>query len=270
MKIGVLGLGSAGKRHANNVVELGHAMQGYDPAWDHEESRRNWVLDNSDAIIIASPSEHHLQDLRDCIVHRKPVLVEKPISLTGHSKEVGELLAAADNLPVAVGFNLRFHPAIMKLREVLHQRPYYGSFWCCQHTTSQGPLTNGCINDWAPHEIDLARYIMDDDLRVIDKQVDLFQVDLSLLGWGSGCHVHLHADMRHRGNVRGGHVLTEEATYSWNLAQHPVTNNDYLEELKAFIDYVETGEPVIALATGEDGLAALQICERADNVRLGK
>lgn len=269
MKIGVLGLGSAGKRHFQNVLALGHSVESYDPAYN-DLFKRHVVLHGADAVIITSPSECHIQDLKDCVERGLPVLVEKPIALAGHSKDVSVLLEKAGNLPIAVGFNLRFHPAIMKLQEVMHQRPYYGSFWCCQYTESKGPITNGCVNEWAPHEIDLARYVMDDDLRVIDKHVDLLQVDLSLLGWGSGCHVHLHSDMRYRGNMRGGHVLTEDNEYRWDFSQLPVTNNDYLEELKAFIEYVETGQAPLALATGQDGLAALQICERADNVRLGK
>jgi predicted dehydrogenase len=131
-------------------------------------------------------------------------------------------------------------------------------------------LANGCINEWAPHEIDLARYLMDDDLRLVDKYVDRLETNLGLLGWGSGCHVHVHSDMRYRGNMRGGHVLTDDNEYRWDFSAHPVSNNDYLEELKAFIEYAESGQAPLALATGEDGLAVLKLCERADNVRLGK
>jgi predicted dehydrogenase len=267
-------LGNAGRRHFNNAAKLGHDVSGFDPRFVSEAPPREEIIATSDAVIIASPSECHLQDLTDCIAARKPVLVEKPIALTGQSKQVEKQLANAADLPIAVGFNLRFHPSIRALCGVIREEPYYASLWCCQYTESKAPLTNGCINEWAPHEIDLARYLISYDLRIIDKHVDKFQVDLTLRNWEqhvTATTVIIHSDMRYRGNKRGGMILTENDKYVWNFDERPISNADYVAELEAFIDYARTGKDnTEALATADDGLACLRICERADNVRFAK
>jgi phosphoglycerate dehydrogenase-like enzyme len=63
MKIGILGLGSIGSRHAKNLKAMGHEVLGYDPA--RGTHSRDAVLE-ADAIIIASPTTKHCNDLLDC------------------------------------------------------------------------------------------------------------------------------------------------------------------------------------------------------------
>jgi predicted dehydrogenase len=274
MKVGILGGGKAGRRHANNAQKLGHQVYVYDPAMG---GSRDEVLGGSDAVIVASPSECHLQDLTDCIAARKPVLVEKPIALTGQSKQVEEQLAIAAGLPIAVGYNLRFHPEIRSIFDSINGEtgePYYGNFWCCQSTDSAGPLTNGAINDWACHEIDLAagHFFMGRDLRIVDKHVDRFQVDLIMKSWSpltTDATIHIHSDMRHAGNVRGGVIVSRHGRWFYDLFRNPVTDAHYAEELKHFIAWIEGGGRW-PLANGDDGLAVLHACERADNVRFAK
>ena len=266
MKIGIFGMGRAGVRHANNANVLGHILEYYDPATQFND--RHKVLE-CDVIIIASPSCYHLQDLRDCIAARKPVLVEKPIGLCGQSRYIEDLLTEENLPPIAVGYNLRFHPAIQEIKKGLNGHdPYHVDVWCCQRTDSLGPLTNGCLNEWACHEIDIAQYLARNPLRLIDKYVDRFTVDLALRTWeGERCHVNVHSDMRYHGNVRGGLVVIEKDHWQYDLAKIPVTNEDYKAELASFLAWVETGKHDGILATAEDGLAALQIAERADSTR---
>jgi predicted dehydrogenase len=276
-KIGVLGcLGNAGRRHFNNAAKLGYDVGGFDPRFVSEAPPREEIIATSDAVIIASPSECHLQDLTDCIAARKPVLIEKPIALTGQSKQVEEQLAIAAGLPIAVGLNLRFHPEIRSIFDSINGEtgePYYGNFWCCQSTDSAGPLTNGAINDWACHEIDLAgHFFMGRDLRIVDKHVDRFQVDLIMKSWSpltTDATIHIHSDMRHAGNVRGGVIVSRHGRWFYDLFRNPVTDAHYAEELKHFIAWIEGGDRW-PLASGDDGLAVLHACERADNVRFAK
>ena len=158
MIVAVLGCdGSIGRRHYLNVLELGHRAIGYDlgnadSRFPHEH--RKEVLDKADAIIVATPSECHLDDLRDCVALGKAVLVEKPLCLIGQYHKAAEICNGAKN-PIAIGYNLRFSPEIERVKRSLKDHmPFYVSVACCQYTESIGPLTNGCINDWSTHEID--------------------------------------------------------------------------------------------------------------------
>ena len=68
MKIGVLGLGSIGKRHAENLISLGHEVYGFDPVAPKINGVKNVSRDeiwDQKAVVIASPSSQHLDDLSD-------------------------------------------------------------------------------------------------------------------------------------------------------------------------------------------------------------
>ena len=275
MLIGILGYGSAGKRHADNAIALGHDVRVYDPdkklgllQYDREK-----VINAADAVIIASPSDRHWIDLSTCVVASKPALVEKPIALPGQSKDIANILNAAGEaeLPVAVGYNLRFHPKIADLWDQDHDW-YYLSLTCCQYTENIGALTNGCLAEWTTHELDLSRFLLSGaDLRIIDKHISRFSVDLGLFEWvDGGCHVHIHSDTRAHQRVRQVLAVSEDKSVHIDLEADPVTNDHYRVELENFLRYVETGKPGGQLATGNDGLAALKLCEKADNVRLEK
>ena len=271
MKIGVLGLGSAGKRHASNAEKLGHALISYDPDLDRKEQRQK-VLDTADAVIIASPTEYHLQDLLDTMAAGKHALVEKPIALSRQRKAVQDLVelnaGATHPLVIAVGYNLRFHPLIKELKDLLAsearagRKPHYADFICCQYTQSQDALTNGCLETWATHEIDLARHLIG-ELRLTDHHADHFQVELTLRRWEADWNsVHIHSDMKARQPMRQVTVVTERLTSRLDLERYPVTNEHYVAELQAFTSAC-VGIKSQILASGEDGVLALQIAERA-------
>lgn len=273
MKVGILGIGSAGLRHALNANALGHDVLVYDPVlrvmpFPHTATAtRDDLIEKADAVVVATPSECHLDDLLRCLAAGKPCLIEKPIALVGQGKAVRNLLelnrTATKPAPVAVGYNLRFHPLVQSAWSVIAKGilPHYASFVCCQYTDSKGPLVNGCINDWATHEIDLAMYLLG-PLRLLDKRVDRFNVDLFLKHWETGCNINIHSDMLAREPVRTLTVVSEGYSLDLDLQHDPVTNDHYKRELEAFIMSI-SGSRDRRLASGEDGLAALNIAERA-------
>lgn len=269
MIIGILGCeGSMGRRHVANAKKLGHAVRCYDPKL-HGTALRELLIQQSDAVVIASPTEYHLKDLTDVLAAGKHALVEKPIALTKQRKAVQNVIetnrACTVPLTIAVGYNLRFHNLIKETREAMRDirhAPFWASFTCCQYTESPDACVNGCLETWATHEIDLAQHLIG-DLRLIDKHVDRFRVDLGLQKWdGEKCHVHIHSDMRAHQKMREVRIVSDYLTTRLDLERYPVTNDHYLSELNAFVDRCE-GIGSDTLASGEDGLSALMLAERA-------
>ncbi|MGH6626577.1 MAG: Gfo/Idh/MocA family protein [Burkholderiaceae bacterium] len=73
-----------------------------------------------DAVVIASASSRHAQELETCLQWGLPCLAEKPLVIA--RSELARIRAARDaasSTPVAVGCNLRHLPALRKLRDEL-------------------------------------------------------------------------------------------------------------------------------------------------------
>ena len=57
VKVAVLGLGSAGRRHAENARALGHEVVGFDPADPSTAASMEEAIAESDAVVVASPGD---------------------------------------------------------------------------------------------------------------------------------------------------------------------------------------------------------------------
>jgi len=148
VKILVAGLGSIGQRHVRNLrtllgdrVEiLAHRVRGFDGVitegmaieagssvtarygvtpFDRLETA---LAQRPDAVFVCNPTSEHLATAMAAVRAGCHVFVEKPLS---HSTDgIAELIAAAGDAQrvVAVGYQMRWHPALLRTRELLQQR----------------------------------------------------------------------------------------------------------------------------------------------------
>lgn len=145
MKVLIVGLGSIGQRHARNLRRLRgrsvdilacrargrpdvideHMAVVPGRSVDEFYGLRTFtsldlaIAERPDAAIVCTPTSLHVPAARALVEAGCPVLVEKPL---GHSWEgVDELLAAAGRRSVVatVGYQLRFHPALLRLRALV-------------------------------------------------------------------------------------------------------------------------------------------------------
>lgn len=71
-----------------------------------------------DAIVLATPHTQHFDQIIAAASVGKPVFVEKPMTLNAdEARHAAETMAGA-GLPLCVGFNRRYLPAMQKLREI--------------------------------------------------------------------------------------------------------------------------------------------------------
>jgi len=135
---------------------------------------------NVDIVIIATTNEFLARYTLDAVCHGKHVLVEKPAGRS--AEELVPIIEAANknNVFVKVGFNHRFHPALLKakewvksgaLGELMFVRGRYGhggrlgyeKEWRADPAQSGG----GELIDQGVHLIDLSRWFLG-DLEVIN------------------------------------------------------------------------------------------------------
>ncbi len=131
--IGVIGLGYWGKNIFRNLYEMGMIRTAcdLDPAVIKEYRKRfrdiRYTLSIEEilsdpavkAVSLATPAVTHYEMAKKFLLAGKDVFVEKPLAMTsGEGKELMELAAKRKRI-LMVGHILQYHPAIIKLKEMI-------------------------------------------------------------------------------------------------------------------------------------------------------
>ncbi|MBO6782201.1 MAG: Gfo/Idh/MocA family oxidoreductase [Alphaproteobacteria bacterium] len=300
--VAVLGLGSIGQRHARNLAALGARVTGYDPdraaGADIAERRetRAAALEDADAVIVASPSKAHLDDLEAALDAGCHVLVEKPL---GHDRARAAALverAEREGRIVVVGHNLRFHPAVSRLRSLLADRTIGNPIWLRalaashlpdwrpgrDHRTGYAadPQAGGVIMDFT-HEIDLAVHLLGPGELVTAAAANTGRVGLPtedmadlVVAHATGARSNIHVDYLTRPaqrmvEVAGDDGFARADLIARTLDVHAVDgsvirkerfdgsfDDDYIAEARHFLDCLNGADPV---SPARDGLVPLEI-----------
>ena len=127
----VVGTGSIGQRHLNNLVKLGCqniiAVSEYHKRKEITVGDRQISTSNSygeallvaDVVVIANPSSMHFEYLKQAIEKNKHIYLEKPIAL--EKTRIPTLIDRAENaeLVIATGTQFRFNPRLLELKELI-------------------------------------------------------------------------------------------------------------------------------------------------------
>src|SRR3990167_2736070 len=157
MKVLLIGLGSAGRRHQKLLREItpvqilafrsgnGESLPSEITAGVqtcHELSAA--IRQKPDFAVISNPTVLHVETALKLAKAGIPFLIEKPVSDSLENLDLLETTVREKNLPVMVGFQLRFHPGYKKMAEIvgsgavgkpLHLSGYIGQY----------------LPDWRPH-----------------------------------------------------------------------------------------------------------------------
>ncbi len=182
MRIGVAGVGRIGTMHAANLASLVQVDEVllFDPvpgraelAATEQKTRAvhdlEELLAQSDGVLVATPTDTHPAMVRRCIGAGTPVLCEKPIAadLAAMSLLVDEI--EASGVPVLVGFQRRFDPAVVELR----RRVVAGELGAIYHVRATGfdadppdfaylPTSGGIFRDLLIHDLDAVPWLVDE------------------------------------------------------------------------------------------------------------
>lgn len=185
IRVGVIGTGIIGADHARL---LGGVIRGaaVGSVFDLDADRASAVasplaatvaIDPSsliadpdiDAVLIASSDETHERFVLDCLSEGKPVLCEKPLTPTVEGcRRIVDAERATGRRLVTVGFMRRHDPGYLEMRRALHAKRIGAALLLhCVHRNPTGPpgqSTASLITGSAIHEIDLARWLLDDEI----------------------------------------------------------------------------------------------------------
>ena len=107
------------------------------------------------AVVVATPAEYHFEVARKALLSGKHVFVEKPLSLT--EKEGRDLvkLAERNELILMVGHILQYHPAVIKLKELINTGELGKIQYLYSNRLNIGKIRNeeNILWSFAPHDI---------------------------------------------------------------------------------------------------------------------
>lgn len=168
MRVLVLGLGSAGTRHANVARRLGHTVHAFDPdesrsarppagVASHKTESQAWDS-NPEAVIIATPAPLHMLALREARSRNCRVLVEKPLAVS--AADAVAMVPAPAGRVERVAYNLRFHAGLRTFRDRLPAAPRSARLEIkCDKSSWPGRMYEDMLLEGS-HEIDLALWML--------------------------------------------------------------------------------------------------------------
>ncbi|MDQ2748163.1 MAG: Gfo/Idh/MocA family oxidoreductase [Pseudonocardiales bacterium] len=184
VRTGVIGAGVMGAEHARLLSD---AVSGSDvtAVFDVDPARAEAVAtgsgarvfddpmvlikdDSIDAVLIASADRTHEQFVLACLAVGKPVLCEKPLTpdvagsvrIMDAESELGAQL-------VTVGFMRRYDPGYVEMKQTLRDGALGPALLmrCVHRNAASVPVPSAVlISGSAVHEIDIARWVLDEEL----------------------------------------------------------------------------------------------------------
>jgi len=312
-KICVVGAGRWGKNHVKTLKKLGWLGGIIDNRSDQRavlslefpeipiySNVRDSIKDGFDGYTVATPAETHYEIASYLLKNKKPVLVEKPLTLT--SKESIELdsLANKNNTLLMVGHVMLFHPAIQKIKELID----LGKFGKLQYIYSNR-LNLGTVRkeenilwSFAPHDISIFQYLIDaKPIEVISRggaflQNSIHDTTMTILTYPNNIVGHifvswLHPFKEHRivivgsngmitfeDSLEGKPLLFYEKGIDW-VKGEPIKRDGPTEqiaydsampltrEIQFFHDNLDN--PIISIANGKNAIDVLEILENASS-----
>lgn len=291
VKVGIIGVGYLGTQHARilsyleeaelkgvvdidfkKAVEIGnrHGVKYYQKYED--------MLDEVDAVIVATPTSEHYSISTHLLREGKSVLVEKPITQTVEQGEELVNLANNNGVILQVGHLERFNPAVEALENLITEPKFIeverlGSF-------SARSLDINVILDLMIHDLDIILALIKDEVTVIrssgihvlSEKIDIASARLE---FKSGCVANLTASRVHQGKVRKLRIFESTSYYSVDYINQEVSifplngrqadiktlkikkEEPLKKELQSFFQCIR--DKKYRKVSGEEGLRALKL-----------
>ena len=250
----VVGCGSIGRRHARNLKSLGVRKLGFcdtsaealkrcreelqgETFSDYGEALREF---GPDMVLICTPPVCHVEEALAALQARAHVFIEKPLSHESGGIQVLIAEARHHDRSVQVGYNMRFHPGLKILKELVDSgkigrvlwlnveagqylpdwRPWqhYRESYSARHELGGGIILDGS------HELDYICWLLGRPTEVTCRAEHLSSLDVDVedsawiyLTFPERRRAELHLDFVQRAYTRTCKVVGETGTALWDF-----------------------------------------------------
>ncbi|RJQ42895.1 MAG: oxidoreductase [Nitrospiraceae bacterium] len=317
--IGLIGLGYWGKNILRNLHEMGilHTACDTDAGILSERSKVYQGIEYTSsfesmiaspqikAIAISSPAVTHYSLVKKSLLAGKDVFVEKPLALTVREGEELVKIAEKENRILMVGHILQFHPAVIRLKELITSGELGKIQYIYSNRLNIGKLRTeeNILWSFAPHDISIILMLLGEEpVRVSAFGGDylnrgIFDTTLTSMEFSNGVKSHIFVSWLHPykeqrlifvgskamavfDDVSKEKLCIYPHKIEWMNGKIPVAQKaDYevvpvekgeplKQELQHFMECVlERRRPI---TDGREGLKVLRILEEAENALLKK
>src|SRR5829696_4197471 len=181
LDLGIVGLGYWGPNLLKSLsripqVRLKHAYDTDKDKWAklasvYPETRfaENFELliadEDVDAVVIATPAPTHAGLAQQALLANKDVFVEKPLALSTVDAEQLVTLATERNRILMVGHLLEYHPAVIRLKEIIDSGELGEIFYAYTHRLNLGIIRRDENALWSlgPHDLSVVMHLLDQE-----------------------------------------------------------------------------------------------------------
>jgi predicted dehydrogenase len=250
----IIGTGSAGKRHANNLNSLGCEVSCMDPRQDRlddinaEEINLKTVFtsveeafasgETFDGVVVASPPSFHVDQCIAALQRGVPVLLEKPVSPDLSSALKLQTAVKDTSVPLLLGYTWRWWPPLQKVKQLVDGQVVgdlkFVKFTMAAHLADWHPweryqdffmasktMGGGAILDES-HWLDLLLWFFGMPEKLFAKVEKLSGLEIEtddnvdmLVFYKNGMRVSLHLDLYARPHEKSIQFVGEEGTLIW-------------------------------------------------------
>jgi predicted dehydrogenase len=250
----IIGTGSAGKRHANNLNSLGCEVSCMDPRQDRlddinaEEINLKTVFtsveeafasgETFDGVVVASPPSFHVDQCIAALQRGVPVLLEKPVSPDLSSALKLQTAVKDTSVPLLLGYTWRWWPPLQKVKQLVDGQVVgdlkFVKFTMAAHLADWHPweryqdffmasktMGGGAILDES-HWLDLLLWFFGMPEKLFAKVEKLSGLEIEtddnvdmLVFYNNGMRVSLHLDLYARPHEKSIQFVGEEGTLIW-------------------------------------------------------
>jgi predicted dehydrogenase len=252
----VIGIGSIGKRHINNLISLGYnnivlvsrsgnvgeALKHF-PCYNNTEiAIQNHQITHA---VVCTPTSKHLVDLTILVENNiQNIYLEKPVS--HNFVGIDELISVSKNFKrFVVGFDLHFDPGLNKVRQLISDKNI-------GNILSANAFVGQYLPDWRPHEdhrkgmsasiergggvlldlvheFDYIRWFFGTPTHLAslvqhNKSLEIETEDLAdvLIAFENNCTATIHLDYHQKKLVRNCIITGTNGTIKWDLSASQV------------------------------------------------
>lgn len=271
MKYLIAGLGSIGRRHLRNLIALGEKdivllrshrstlpddeLDGFPVETSLQEALGTHA---PDAVIVSTPTALHLDVAIPAAEAGSAILLEKPISHSTERMDVLEEAVAKSGAQVLVGFQFRFHPGLLRARQliaggeigrVVSAHVHFGEYLPAWHPwedyrkgyAARADMGGGVVLtqchalDYLPWLVGEPRSVWGFTDKLSDLDVDVEDTAKIGLRFEGGTLASLHLDYNQQPPEHHFNVIGTRGSLKWDLAEG--ATRIYRTETRNWEDY---------------------------------